>query len=525
MSDGLLVAIAWIVALVVVTVAITALSRRVGWSAPIALVAIGAIASYVPAIPRVEVQPELVLYGLLPPLLFAAAIQTSFIDIRARRDPILLSSVGLVAFTVVVVGFTAWLIVPALTLAAAFAFGAVVAPTDAVAVTALTRKARLPRSLTTLLEGESLLNDATSLVALNAAIAAIITVLNPWTVVGDFAIEVVGGVAVGLGVGFVLAMIRKRLRAPVLDTSLSLVTPYIAFILATVIHGSGLLAVVIAGLFLGYRSPFIQSAEARIAERLNWRTIQFLLENAVFLFIGLSLSSIVDGALDSGLGVWQTIGISVIVLAVLAASRLLWGVVITAVFRYGPQSLRRQSWHWNQNLPFTLAGVRGVVTLAAVFLLPPETPNRELLQLLAFVVVVGTLLQGLALPFVIRHLTLTPPNLAQEKVEMQLLLAEAQTAGLERLHLEAPDEADERVMQRLRTNATFLTDALANPVDGDETLHVTYSRLRRITIGAERDAVLAARAEGRYQEPAIRSVLAVIDAEEIALKTGRGTEN
>ncbi|MEP6479743.1 MAG: Na+/H+ antiporter [Rhodoglobus sp.] len=517
MSQSLIV-VAAIAAIVVVTVFITALSRRVGWSAPILLVAIGAIVSYIPAVPRVVIEPEVILYGLLPPLLFAAAIRTSYVDVRARRDPILLLSVGLVAFTVVVVGFTAWLIVPALTLAAGFAFGAVVAPTDAVAVIAITRRARLPRGLATLLEGESLLNDATSLVALNAAIAAIVSIVNPWTVAGDFALEVVGGVLVGLSVGFVLAAVRRRLKAPVLDTSLSLATPFIAVVLAQLIHGSGILAVVIAGLYLGYRSPRIQSAESRIAESLNWRTIQFLLENAVFLFIGLNLSRVVEGAAHSGIGFWQAVLICVIVLAVLLVSRWLWSVLLTVIYLWGPKRLRRPSWSFGQTIPASLAGIRGVVTLAAAFLLPEQTPNREFLQLLAFVVVVGTLLQGLTLPLVIRRLSLPRPNFDQERTEVHNLMAEAQAAGLARLDEEATDDVAERVLQRLRTNATFLAESIENESADAESLHSAYARLRRITIKAERAAVLAARHEGRYQEPAVKAVLGMIDAEESAIR-------
>jgi NhaP-type Na+/H+ or K+/H+ antiporter len=172
--------IIWIVAFVLVTVTVTGLSRRVGWSTPISLVAVGAVASFIPVLPRIQLQPELVLYGLLPPLLFAAAIRTSLVDVRARRDSILALSVGLVFFTVVTVGFFTWLLVPAISLATGFAFAAVVAPTDAVAVTSISGRLKLPRRLVTILEGESLFNDAAALVALSAAITAIVGTLNPW---------------------------------------------------------------------------------------------------------------------------------------------------------------------------------------------------------------------------------------------------------------------------------------------------------------------------------------------------------
>ncbi|MGA1838869.1 cation:proton antiporter [Herbiconiux sp. 11R-BC] len=521
--------IVWIVSFVVVTVAVTGLARRVGWSAPIALVIVGAAVSFIPGVPAIAVQPDLILYGLLPPLLFAAAIRTSFADVRARRDGILLLSVGLVAFTVVTVGFTAWWVVPGISLAAAFAFGAVVAPTDAVAVTAIAGRLKLPRRLVTVLEGESLLNDATALVALNAAIAGILASVDPgapqlngWGILLEFVLAVGVGVGVGLVVGFVLGFIRKQLKAPVLDTSLSLITPYIAFIPAQFLHGSGVLAVVVAGLYLGFRAPVIQTAESRIAESLNWRTIQFLLENAVFLFIGLSLATILPAALSDGPGVWETVLISAALLAAVFLSRFVWMMITTSVYRFGPQWLRNRGWSWRNGIAVSVAGIRGVVTLAAVFLLPVETPGRAFIQFLAFVIVVGTLLGGALLPFVIRRLRLPPPNFSQEMTEVHMLMAEAQNVGLARLDEEVTDADEQRVVDRLRVNARFLSDALENPPgDGVEPPARAYNRLRRIMIAAERDAVLAARAEGRYQERAVKSVLAKIDVEETELNLGK----
>lgn len=513
--------IVWIVSFVVVTVTVTGLSRRVNWSAPVVLVVVGAIASFIPGVPQVALEPEVVLYGLLPPLLFAAAIQTSIVDVRARRDGILLLSVGLVVFTVAVVGVTTWLVVPAITVAAAVAFGAVVAPTDTVAVTAIAGRVHLPRRLVTVLEGESLLNDATALVALNASIAAIVSIVNPWAIAGDFVIAVVVGVGMGLLVGWVLSLIRKQLRSPVLDTSIGLITPYLAFIPSQFLHGSGILSVVVAGLYLGYRSPTIQTAEARIAETINWRTIEFLLENAVFLFIGLELSSILNSAFRSGITVPETVWICIAVLLALFVARFLWMVGTTALYRYGPQRLRERGWTWPTGIAVSFAGIRGVVTLAAVFLLPESTPHREFLQFLAFVVVVVTLLEGLALPWVIRRLKLPPPDFAQEAGEMERLLAEAQAAGLEHLESRVTGQEDERVIERLRINAVFLSEALENPVpDAEVPAPLEYRKLRRSMIVAERQAVLEARAEGRYQEPAVRSVLAFLDAEESALKAG-----
>ncbi|GAA4267275.1 Na+/H+ antiporter [Frondihabitans peucedani] len=512
-------AIAWIVAFVVMTVAVTGLTGRIGWSAPVALVLVGAVASFVPGVPRVHLEPDLVLYALLPPLLFAAAIRTSLIDVRARNDSILLMSVALVAFTVFAVGFAAAWIIPGVTIAAGLAFGAVVAPTDAVAVTAVTGKVPLPRRVVTILEGESLLNDATALVALNAAIAAIVSVVTPVEVAGDFVLAVVVGAAVGLAVAFVLTEIRRRLRSAVLDTSLSLVTPFIAFLPAQVLHGSGALAVVVAGLYLGYRSPVVLSAEARVAERLNWKTLQFLLENAVFLFIGLNLAGVLEGVVRSGPGLWPTIGISFAILAVVIASRFAWVFVTMLLYRVGPSRVRERAWSSASSTVVSAAGIRGVVTLAAVFLLPPETPERELLQFLAFVVVLGTLLQALPLPLLIRRVHLPAPNLAQEWTERQMLTVEAKSAGVDRLDEIATEDDEERVIRQLRSSSSWLAEALEHPSPPDhEPASSTFNRLRNGMIEAEREAVLTARREGRYQEAAVQAVLAAIDAEETALR-------
>jgi CPA1 family monovalent cation:H+ antiporter len=377
----------------------------------------------------------------------------------------------------------------------------------------------------TILEGESLLNDATALVALNAAIAAIATVVTPITVTVDFFLAVIVGGAIGLVVGFVLAQIRQRLHSPVLDTSLSLVTPFIAFLPAQVLHGSGALAVVVAGLYLGYRSPVVLSAEARVAERLNWKTVQFLLENAVFLFIGLNLAGVFEGVVRSGPGLWPTVGISIAVLAVVIASRYVWVFFVTAIYRNGPSRLKERAWNVDSSIVVASAGIRGVVTLAAVFLLPVGTPDRALLQFLAFVVVLGTLLQGLLLPAIIRRVKLPPPNLAQEMMERQLLTVEAQAAGVARLEELVTDDDEERVVIQLRNAESFLSDALENPAPPErEPLSREFSRLRNSMISAEREAVLAARQEGRYQEDAVQAVLAAIDAEETALRARHPTQ-
>ncbi|MFE1644034.1 cation:proton antiporter [Microbacterium sp. P01] len=510
--------IAWSVAFVLVTVIVTGLVGRIGFSAPVALVVVGGVASFIPGVPEVHVEPDVILYAILPPLLFATAIRTSLIDIRARRDSILLLSVGLVAFTVVAVGFTTWALVPSITLAAAFAFASVVAPTDAVAVTAITGKVGLPRRVVTILEGESLLNDATALVALNASIAAIVSVVDPITIPIDFAIAIIVGVGVGLGAGWLISLVRQHLRAPVLDTSLVLVVPWAVFLVAQTLHGSGVIAVVVVGIYMAYRSPTVASAESRVTVRLNWRTIQFLLENAVFLFIGLNLAGILNGAVDAGPGFWPSVLIVAGILAMLVASRFAWVMATTVIYRHGPQRMRERSWTYPNGVAVASAGVRGVVTLAAVFLLPESTPERSYLQLLAFIVVVASLLGGLALPAIIRALKLPPPNRQQERTELKMLMAEARRAGIERLDEVATPADETRVVELLRADAAFLGDTIdAYEPDAAWPQLESQMRLRKAMLAAQREAILRARREGRYQEPAIVSALKAIDAEETSL--------
>ncbi|MFC4243849.1 cation:proton antiporter [Gryllotalpicola reticulitermitis] len=526
MESGAALIVLAVVVAVVLAVAVAVLARRLGWSAPLMLVAIGAIAALMPGIPRVTIDPNVVLYGVMPPLLYAAATRASFIDLRARRDPILLSSIGLVAFTVLAVGAVGWWLVPGISIAAALAFGAVVAPTDQVAVEAVTRRARLPRMLSTVLEGENLLNDATALVALNSAIIAITATISPLAIGGSFVLEVVGGVAVGLLVGWVLSRARGVLAAPVLDTSLSLVTPFLAFVVAQYVHGSGALAVVVAGLFLGYRAPYFQSAQARVAESLNWRTIQFIVENLVFLLIGLSLPRAVEGAQGSGIPVWKLVLIALGLLLAVVLTRLIWGVAVTPLFRYGPGRMRRVGWPWATVGPWTLAGVRGVVTLAAVFLLPDATPDRSVLQLLAFAVVIGTLLLAVPLPLALRASGLVVTATDQERIEAELLMAEAKSAGLELVRDCAADAVDERVLERLTADAAFVSSSVdEGPTPAGDTLNTAYARLRIQLFQAERRAVLVARSEGRYQEAAVRAVMNILDAEETAARATRQVED
>ncbi|MGH3361052.1 MAG: cation:proton antiporter, partial [Nocardioides sp.] len=264
-----------IVALAVGVLAGTALAGRLDISAPLLLIAAGIGVSFVPGVPELQLHPDVVLFGLLPPLLYAAALQTSLVDFTANRRPILLLSVGLVVFTAVGVGVLVHAVLPGTSWPAAFAIGAVVAPPDAVAATSIGRRIGLPRRLVTILEGESLLNDATALVSLRTAIAAGAGSVALIDVGADFALAAGGGTAAGLLAYWLVSRVRRRVVDPVFDTGVSLLTPFAAYLGAELVHGSGIIAVVVAGLLLGHRAPVLQTASSRISERMNWRTIAF----------------------------------------------------------------------------------------------------------------------------------------------------------------------------------------------------------------------------------------------------------
>jgi CPA1 family monovalent cation:H+ antiporter len=508
-----------ILALVAVAGFVAGFSRRLQWSEPLALVVIGIGLSFVPDFLDIELTPDLVLIGLLPPLLYAAAIRTSLVDFKANRRAIGLLSVGLVAFTAVVVGLAAWWVMPGTALAAAFALGAVVAPTDAVAATTVARRVGMPRRIVSILEGESMVNDATALVALNTALAAISSSISPWEVGWDFAREAGGGLLVGLAAAMVLGFVRRYITDPVLDTTLSFGAPYVAFLPAQQLHASGALAVVVTGLLLGHKAPVLQSAGSRIAENINWRTVQFLLENVVFLLIGLQVRPLLRSVRDDHVAWTTVIWACLAILAVTIAARVVWMFAVVGVLRL----MRRPAWDWRVTTIVSWAGMRGVVTLAAVFLIPADTPHRALLALAAFVVVAATLLvQGVTLPWLVVRLKLPGPDLAEDALQAAGLVATATQAGLAVLEeLSKPDDPPE-VIEELRLRAAKrsnrIWEQLGRPQSELEPPAAVYRRLRLQMLSAERSSILQARDTGSYDDEVLRVALRELDVEESMLE-------
>ncbi|PKV96488.1 CPA1 family monovalent cation:H+ antiporter [Amycolatopsis echigonensis] len=513
-----------LVALVLTVLLVTVVARRMDWSAPLCLVAVGVAVSFVPGVPQYELDPEVVLIGLLPPLLYSASIQTSLIAFRKLRGPIALLSVGLVVFTAFGVGLVAWLVVPGLPLAAGIALGAIVAPPDAVAASVVARRVGMPRKLVRLLEGESLFNDAAALVALRTAIAAIAGAVSLWQVGLDFLLAAVGGIVVGFLVGLIVTYVRAKLEDTITDTALSFAVPFAAYLLAEAVHGSGVLAVVVTGLIQGHQTPRIQSGPSRLASRLNWETVQFLLENMVFLLIGLQVRRILHEVGKSGLTLWQLAGICAAVLAATILTRMLWmagiGVVKRVLKTLGFQ--RGKVWPWRYSAVIAWAGMRGVVTLAAAFVLPADTPQRAVLVLAAFVVVAGTLVvQGMTLPPLIRRLRLPRPDPAEDALQEAAVLHDMTRAALAKLEeLRRPEDPPE-VIERLRDRLQGRSDAAWEQLGRQSTLAETpsdaYRRLRVQLLETEREQFLSARDRGTADDAVLRRVLARLDIEESML--------
>ena len=510
-----------------VVVAVTGLSRRYDLPEPLVLIALGAAASYVAFIPQVHLTSEVVLVGLLPPLLYSAALQTSLVDFNVNRRPILLLSIGLVAFTTAGVAVVVHAVIPGLQWSAAFALGAVVAPPDAVAATAIARRIGLPRRLVTILEGESLLNDATALVALRTSILAAAGAVTVWEVGFSFLVASVGGVLVGYVTYLAVGLVRRHFTDPVLDTSVSLVTPFLAYVAGETIHASGVLAVVVAGLLLGHKAPVLQTASSRIAERLNWRTISFLLENSVFLLIGLQarwiLAAVVNGNVPAGVVVSACVAVLVAVIVL----RLVW-MFPARYLLVRPGRDLQPGYHpsWRNTAVLGWAGMRGVVTLAAAFAIPSTFGSRDVLVLIALVVTAGTLfIQGSTLPWLVRRLRVAAPDPREDALARAALFQKATAAGLDRLHEHLGEDDPHDTIGALRRRSEqrdfAAWERLGNTDPEAETPSEAYARLRLEMLDAERARVLEVRSTGKIPHEVVEDVLSALDVEESMLDVRR----
>jgi NhaP-type Na+/H+ or K+/H+ antiporter len=562
-------------------VAAGAFANKLGVAAPILLILIGVGFSFIPGAPT-TVPPEIILAGLLPPILYASAVNVPVVDFRRNFSSIFGLSVLLVLVSAFATGFLLYALFPKLSLAAGIAIGAVISPTDAVAATAIGKKLGLPPKLVTILEGEGLVNDATALVLLRSAVAAIASTVSFWGAAGDFAYAVVVAIVIGLVTGVLTVFVRSKFRDPILDTAISFAVPFIAFIPAEAAHGSGVIAVVVAGLYSGHAAARRFTPQARISERLNWRTLQFVLENGVFLLMGLEISKLVEDVQKSAVkgepGVVGSVLLALLMTAVLIALRAIFVPPLLLIIRAGVGAAEKQQsrfrarldsfvqaaagiahlerrtaraetvyarrendleqrkaeeFGWRGAVVLSWAGMRGVVTLAAAQSLPDDgsVPYRAQLVLIAFTVAVVTLLlQGGTLPLLIRLTGIPGTDRAADRRSLANLLDEIGNVGVQVLdnpELTLPDgeQLDAHVVERVRRDTLISAESAWERADHgagvDGLVHSPqrqYRALRREVLQAEREALLEARSSGGYPSRILNRAQAMLDLEETRLE-------
>jgi Na+/H+ antiporter len=494
---------------------------------PILLVLGGLGLSFVPGIPEIQLAPDLVLIAVLPPLLYGAAFFTSLRDLRENAGAISLLAVGLVLTTMLAVAAVAHFFIPDLSWQGAFVLGALVSPTDPTAAAAIGERLGLPRRIVALVEGESLVNDGTALVAYKFAVAAVVTgSFSLAHAAGSFVLNVVGGIAIGLAIGFVIRQLRRRLDDPPLEITISLLSGYFAYLPAQAAGVSGVLAAVTVGVYMGWHTPELTSAQTRLQGIAVWEILFFVLNALLFALIGLQLPAILDSL--SGRSTGTLIGYAALVTAAVIAARFLWvvpGTYLTARFRRRTRPIQEPG---KASILLSWSGMRGAVSLAAALALPLTTdagdafPNRALIIFLTFGVILGTLvLQGLTLPAVAKALGLEDEGLAEkEESKARLYAAEAALARLEELADE--DWVRDDTLERMRGLFGFRRERFRSRFDPDsdgavEDRSIDFQRLMRELLGAEREAVFELRRSRRIDDAVMRRVVRDLDLEEARL--------
>jgi len=490
---------------------------------PILLVLGGLVIGLIPGIPEFELDPRLVFFGVLPPLLYGAAFFTSLRDLRATVRPVGLLAVGLVAFTTVGVAVVAHAFIDDLSWASAFVLGAIVSPTDPLAATSIARRLGVPRKLVTIVEGESLVNDGTGLVLYRVAVAAVVTgSFSAFYTGGLFVVSVGGGVAVGLAVGWLVRQVRRRLENPPAEITISLLTGYVAFIPAELMGVSAVLATVTAGIYLGWHTPELTNAQVRLQGLAVWEIVQYLLNALLFVLVGLQLPVVADtlGSFTSATLLWYATLVSATVIVL----RFAWVFAVLDA----PKRIARRVSSGRGAVFVSWSGMRGAVSLAAALALPLETdsggpfPGRELILFLTFSVILATLVgMGLTLPLVIRWLGLEDDGVeAREDAKARIRAAESALARLEELVDE--DWVRDDTAERMRGLYTFRTNRFRSRFDdGDdgaiESRSQDFQRLRRELLEAERRALVDLRRSGVISNDVWLRVARDLDLEELRL--------
>jgi monovalent cation/hydrogen antiporter len=518
--------------LLIVVVALAILAEKFAFPYPVLLVIGGLALGFVPALPAVKLEPEIVFLFFLPPLLYPAALFTSWRDFRANLSPILLLAIGLVLLTAAFVAVVVHALT-ALPWATAFVLGAIISPTDAVAAIAIANRLRVPRRIVTILEGESLVNDATALVAYRFAIAAMINGTFSLSEASlRFVLVAIGGTGIGLMVGWVASQVQRRLDDPPVQITISLLTPFAAYIPAERLHVSGVLAVVAAGLFLGWRTPQVLTSRTRLNLYVFWEMMVFLLNGLVFVLIGLQLPRLLHSL--SGWSLNQVFWHGALISCAVIVARIAWVFASSNVMRLigisfgkkGPDSV------WQNVAIVAWTGMRGVVSLAAALAVPLTLadgrpfPGRDYILFITFCVILATLvLQGLSLPVVIRRLGVVDDGLANvEERTARLKANEAALAYLRELDGKFPSDMVERLRAEYDDRIRQLeVCASAGEDRADGLITPSYQRLQQDALDVERQTIIQLRDEYVINDEVLRRIQSDLDHAEARLH-GRGAE-
>lgn len=518
-----------VLSLLFVVSMLSILSEKLKISYPIFLVIAGLLIGFIPGIPSVTLSPDIVFLIFLPPLLYAAAWNTSWKDFWQYRRAIFLLSVGLVIFTSAIVAFVSNAIIPGFTLAMGFLLGGIISPPDAVAATSVLQGLKVPKRVVTILEGESLINDASSLIVFRFALAAIMTgQFAIWNATTQFFMVASMGIVVGLAIAFIIYLIHRFFpTSPSVDTGLTLISPYIMYIVAEQFHYSGVMAVVSGGLFLSYRSNDIFSHNTRIQAYSFWETLIFLLNGLVFILIGLQLPQVINGL--EGYSIGMTVLYAIIISLITVAIRIIWVFPTAYLPRVLSKHIRTSEVRpgWKGVFLVGWSGMRGVVSLASALSIPltlsggQAFPHRNLLLFITFIVILFTLvIQGLSLPWLIRKLDIEDTENDEEiDLAIKLRMAEAALSHLREHYADEIEHIDAytRVRDRYERMAELSYKKLLYGETEVDTFRPRYRAMLKEMVAVKRMALQALRKEKLYPDELLRMKEWELDLEDARL--------
>jgi CPA1 family monovalent cation:H+ antiporter len=508
------------------------LNKKRNFPFAIILVLSGIVISLIPGLPNISLKPDVIFLIFLPPLLYGAAWNTSWHDFKAAIRPISLASIGLVFFTTAAVAVAAHYMIPDFSWSLSFLLGAIVSPPDAVAATSITKGLGLHPRLIAILEGESLVNDASGLIAYKYALTAIMAgnfIL--WQAGLNFIWVAVAGIAIGLAIGYITYIIQKKFFCdPVLEVTLTFLTPFASYLLAEQVHVSGVLAVVTTGLFLSFRSAEIFSNESRIMAYAVWEVVLFILTALVFVLIGLQLRDVVKGISNYA---WHSLVLYALVVSlVVIVVRFIWVVPAAMLPRILSKRIRETEPFDARNLViFGWAGMRGVVSMAAALAIPltlkdgSPFPQRDLVIYLSFCVILSTLmLLGFTLKWIIRKLKIDPYSLVAEEYEVRTQVVSTAIAYIEDNLSLTSEELLNNIKSKyeVKYNRLQKTDLPSNYFGGGKTLAGSifneFTKMQIDLIAIERNTIKQLHRRGKANEEILRKIERELDLEETRLK-------